>query len=199
MTIPTLFTSRLTLRAFHESDASQAERLTSEEAVARFTFVPRPSPVGGARSWIAGHEQDALARRRYSWAVVREAALVGGVELAFDDVHGWAELGFWLGVPYQRLGYASEAAACALTYAFEADVALRRVQAAVFVENTSSRALLERLGFRCEGVLRALGRPGPHRGGDMAMYAMTREDFVREIARRSPVTRPASLVPRRSS
>ncbi|PYE52724.1 GNAT family N-acetyltransferase [Deinococcus yavapaiensis] len=176
--IPSFSTLRLHLRPFSSEDAHDVYVLASDVSVAKFTFVPHPYPVGAAASWIDGHEEEARSGRQLSWAITRRERLVGCVELAFNDFHGWAEIGFWLGAPHRGRGYATEAAERVLAYAFEKR-GRRRVQAAVFVENEASARVLARLGLRREGTLRAYGRPSSWRSGDSWMYGMTRQDFER--------------------
>ena len=62
-------------------------------------------------------------------------------------------LGYWVGVPYWRRGYAKEAAAAAVGWACRAG--LFRLRASVLADNVASRRLLAGLGFVPEGILRA--------------------------------------------
>jgi RimJ/RimL family protein N-acetyltransferase len=55
-----------------------------------------------------------------------------------------------VGTTQQRRGYAAEAAAALLAWAFEA-FGLHRILAICDCRNVRSVALLERLGLRCEG------------------------------------------------
>lgn len=175
--IPSFSTPRLHVRPFAPEDAPTVEALAGDPVVARYTFVPHPYPSGAATPWILDHAEAARSGRQVSWAITLGGRVVGCVELALNDFHGWAELGFWLGVPFHGRGYATEAAGRVLAYAFE-ERGCRRVQAAVFVGNDASARVLGRLGFRLEGTLRAYGRPGPERSSDSWMYGMTREDFA---------------------
>ena len=74
-------------------------------------------------------------------------------------VHGRGELGYWLLPGYWGRGIASECVGAVLEYAFGA-MALHRVGADVDLDNHASRRLLERLGFRLEGVRRSFERKG---------------------------------------
>jgi len=64
-----------------------------------------------------------------------------------------AELGYVLARPYWRLGYMSEALRPVIEWAL-AQPEFFRVWAVCDVDNTASARLLEKAGFRCEGVLR---------------------------------------------
>lgn len=86
---------------------------------------------------------------------VADGALLGGVTLSNirRGVTQSAAVGYWIGLPYLRRGYASEALAAMLDHAFE-DLELNRVEAACMPSNRASLAVLERAGFRREGLAR---------------------------------------------
>ncbi len=65
-----------------------------------------------------------------------------------------ATVGYWLGEPYTKEGYMREALERVVAYAFS-ELDLSRIEAAILEENTSSRRLLEKTGFRYEGVAQA--------------------------------------------
>ena len=60
-------------------------------------------------------------------------------------------LGYWIGQPFARQGYMYEAIQGMVHFAFER-LDLSRVEAACLPENAASRALLEKCGFKYEGV-----------------------------------------------
>jgi [ribosomal protein S5]-alanine N-acetyltransferase len=66
-----------------------------------------------------------------------------------------AILGYWLGLPFVRKGYMSAAVAASVSYAFE-DLHLHRLEAATMPNNAASIRVLERNGFRREGIARRL-------------------------------------------
>ena len=79
--------------------------------------------------------------------------LVGGLTL--DNVRFGpsqsAILGYWVGCTHARKGYMSEAIRAVIHFAF-ADLTLSRLEAACLASNNPSRRLLERCGFKYEGV-----------------------------------------------
>lgn len=92
-----------------------------------------------------------------AYLVERQAdgVILGGVTLTNirRGVTQSASVGYWIGLPYIRQGYASEALAGMLRHAFE-DLELNRVEAACMPSNGASLAVLERAGFRHEGLAR---------------------------------------------
>lgn len=83
-------------------------------------------------------------------------------------------LGYWTGEDYARQGYMREAIGAVVHYAF-ARLDLSRIEAACLPENAASRGLLERSGFKYEGVaqsyLQINGRWRTH-----VLYACLRTD-----------------------
>jgi len=79
--------------------------------------------------------------------------LVGAITL--DNIRrGPAQsgtLGYWTGEPFARQGYMSEAIRALVHHAFH-QLDLSRIEAACLAENAASRAVLERSGFKYEGV-----------------------------------------------
>ena len=83
-------------------------------------------------------------------------------------------LGYWTGQPFARQGFMRESIAAIVHHAFER-LDLSRIEAACLPENVPSRGLLERSGFKYEGVaqsyLQINGRWRTH-----VLYACLRND-----------------------
>jgi RimJ/RimL family protein N-acetyltransferase len=74
-----------------------------------------------------------------------------------DRWEGRCEIGFWV-LPHARgQGVASRAVGLIARWAFD-DLALIRIQATTDVDNVASQRVLEKNGFRREGLLRSLTR-----------------------------------------
>jgi ribosomal-protein-alanine N-acetyltransferase len=86
-----------------------------------------------------------------------EDQLVGGLTLSNvrRGVTQAAVVGYWLGLPYVRRGYMTEAVRAAAGFAFES-LRLHRLEAATMPHNEASIRVLERNGFRREGYARRL-------------------------------------------
>jgi ribosomal-protein-alanine N-acetyltransferase len=82
--------------------------------------------------------------------------LLGGLTLGLirRGVAQACTLGYWMGRRHAGRGHMTEAVRGAVRFAFS-DLALHRVEAACLPNNEPSRRLLERIGFRHEGVARA--------------------------------------------
>ena len=109
--------------------------------------------------------------------VLEGEELVGGIALRNVVRGAWqnATLGYWIAEAHNGKGYATEAVGLAARFAFD-EARLHRVQAGTLLHNIGSQRVLEKAGFRFEGVsLRYLNITG--RWQDHRMYAITVEDL----------------------
>jgi ribosomal-protein-alanine N-acetyltransferase len=153
---PALTTERLVLRPFGLTDGPEVRRLAGERAIADTTLaIPHPYPDGAAEEWIASHPPRFAEGVEAVFAVTRkpEGDLAGAIGLMISPAHAKAELGYWIGVPFWGLGYATEAGRAVLEYGFRG-LGLHRIQARYLVRNPASGRVLEKLGMRAEGIQR---------------------------------------------
>jgi RimJ/RimL family protein N-acetyltransferase len=145
-----LRTARLTLRPFTLADAPDMQRLASEREVALNTLmIPHPYPEGAAEEWISRPSKP----ENRVFAIDLDGQVIGAIGVHIDDLHQRAEMGYWVGVPYWGNGYATEAAAEMVAYAFDV-LGVNRVFAYHFTRNPSSGRVLQKIGMRREGTLR---------------------------------------------
>lgn len=174
---PELRTKRLLLRPFTLADASDVQRLAGAAEVADTTLnVPYPYADGMAEAWMAGHAEQFLYRTGVIYAITRheEPGVCGCVSLGITSPHSRAELGYWLGVPFWGLGYATEAAAALVDYGFRG-LGLHRITASHFARNPASGRVLQKVGMTREGLLRAhVLKDGAYE--DLVVYGMVRGD-----------------------
>ena len=102
--------------------------------------------------------------------------LIGGLTLGLirRGVAQACTLGYWMGRRHAGKGHMTEAVRGAVRFAFS-DLALHRVEAACLPNNEPSRRLLERVGFRHEGLARAYLRINGA-WADHLLYAMLSTD-----------------------
>ncbi len=122
-------------------------------------------------AWAADH----LSRRNFTnrvyWAsrsaaqgsalplfLIRRAdgALLGALTL--DNIRRGPSqagtAGYWVGARFARMGYMHEALEAVVHYAFT-ELDLSRIEAGCLAENVASRGVLEKVGFKYEGVAQA--------------------------------------------
>jgi 8-oxo-dGTP diphosphatase len=178
---PVLDTARLRIRPLTPDDAEPLERLAGEWEVAKYTArIPHPYPPSAAAEWIAANDDDneiALAIERRS-----DGAFIGCCGYSPDEP-GAVEIGYWIGRPFWRQGYASEAIAALIAYCFD-NPALNRVVATVHPENVASVQLQERLGLVLVGE-RELDMPARGYAITAPLRAITRQQWDARLVTRS--------------
>ncbi len=151
---PTLETERLVLRPFTAADAGAVRELAGDIDVARYTLhIPHPYTLEDAETWIAAQPGALEREQRVTYAVTLGGSVVGAVGLVLALEHERGELGYWIGRPYWGRGFATEAAAAVVDWAFR-ELGLRRVHASHFRDNPPSGRVLQKLGMRHEGTAR---------------------------------------------
>ncbi len=175
-------TERLTLRPPMHGDFRAWSVLRSESADFLIPWEP---------SWSADHLSRKSFTNRVYWAqrainggtamplfLVRRSdeMLLGAITL--DNIRRGPSqagtLGYWIGERHTRQGYMRETIEAVVHHAFT-QMDLSRIEAACLPENTASRGVLEKSGFKYEGVaqsyLQINGRWRTH-----VLYASLRGD-----------------------
>lgn len=154
--LPVLDGTRVRLRGIETSDFGAFYALHSDPRVMRYWSFPAWTAHEQARDYFATACSAHDASRMLCWALAARAddRLIGAVTLCdIDRAQGRASIGYALGHAHWGRGIAREAVSLALAYAFDG-LALRRIEADIDPRNDASRRLVERLGFRQEGLLR---------------------------------------------
>lgn len=143
----------------------------SEDELSRSAFKRR----------MRRYESDLESGNGYPFFVyrVQDNVLVGACNLnnVRRGVLQSADLGYWIGQPFIRKGYARSAVKRVLAYAL-GPLGLHRVEAATRPENEASRALLLSVGFTPEGYARSyLKIHGEWR--DHLRFAVVKDDPIR--------------------
>ena len=177
-----LETERMTLRPPQHSDFRAWTNLRRDSAAFLQPWEP---------TWAEDHLSRKSFTNRVYWArrsvsagtalplfLIRrdDQMLLGAITL--DNIRrGPAQagtLGYWTGQPFARQGYMREAIGAVVHHAFN-KLELSRIEAACLPENAASRGLLEKSGFKYEGVaqsyLQINGRWRTH-----VLYAALRHD-----------------------
>ncbi|MDJ0569139.1 MAG: GNAT family N-acetyltransferase [Pleurocapsa sp. MO_192.B19] len=160
-----LETERLLLRPLSPTDATSIQKLASDRQIADTTIsIPHPYPDGEAERYISKKIAELKIgcsvtfaiglRPRYAIESKLEAKLIGIIEIRdMDREHSVAELSFWLAVAAWGKGYMSEALKPLLNCGFET-LSLNRIYAYHMVRNPASGKVLQKNGFKPEGLLR---------------------------------------------
>jgi len=173
-----LHTARLVLRSFELSDAPAVQELAARFEIADTTLnIPHPYRDGMAEAWILTHRQLRHAGLILNFAITLRTTgeLIGALGLRLETAHNRGELGYWIGVPWWRQGYCTEAAAAALEFGFR-ELGLNRIHAAHLTRNPASGRVMQKIGMRHEGTLRQHVRKWDVYE-DLEKYAILRSEF----------------------
>lgn len=172
-----LFTERLALRRFTLADAVDIKRLAGCRDIAATTLsIPHPYEDGVAEKWIESHQKGFQDGTLVDLAITRRPHkfVMGAVGLAINTEHNHAELGYWVGKPYWKQGYATEAARELVRYGFEV-IGLNRIHSHHFASNPASGCVMRKAGLTHEGTLRQhICKWDEYH--DVQMYGICRED-----------------------
>lgn len=150
-------TPRLLLRAFRHEDVPDFVPLIGDWEVARWLArVPHPYTAADGHGWVELAAQGRNDRAAFNLLAVRtdDGPPLGGIGLQLDrDRPDSAEIGYWVGTPYQRAGYGLEMVTAMLGAGFDL-LGLSLVWATADPDNRPSQSLLLNAGFRQQGQRR---------------------------------------------
>ncbi|MGA8655573.1 MAG: GNAT family N-acetyltransferase [Chthoniobacterales bacterium] len=149
-----LTTERLELRPFTLRDATRVRTLAGDERIYRTTAgTLHPYGPGMAERWIASHQTIFYEERGIVYAIcLKNAELIGAIDLRLSPEGNCAELGFWIGRGYWNRGYCTEAARAMIAYGFGV-LKCDKISARHLVGNLASGRVLEKIGMKRERLL----------------------------------------------
>lgn len=140
------------------------EELSRDNYRRRLRLYARDIRNGQARPWFI---------------FTHEGSLAGGCTLS--QIHyrasRTAKLGYWIGAPFLRRGYAFAAVEAAIAHAF-GTLGLERIEAACMIANAPSRNLLLKAGFEQEGMARGYLNINGRRE-DHYLFGLLKTDYTR--------------------
>ncbi|MCA9959957.1 MAG: GNAT family protein [Chloroflexota bacterium] len=183
---PEIMTPRLRLRRMGPLDAFALFDVLSDDAVARNFGIDTFTDMEQAHQRIRQIDANFRHRRTLRWAVARRDnnLLIGSCGyVSWRPAFHQAAIGYELHRSYWRQGLMSEALTAVINFGLT-QMQLHRLEALVLPENTPSRALLTKLGFQQEGLLREYGfwRGEFH---DLYIYALLKQDWLAGYGRLS--------------
>lgn len=141
-------TKRCIIRETTEEDADSFYRIYAEPEITAYMedlYADREAEL----AYIREYREKVYGFYGYGmWTVLtKDGTVIGRAGISWREGYAMPELGFVIGVPWQRQGYAYEVCSAILGYA-AAELGLTQVQALVMTGNERSSALCRKLGFR---------------------------------------------------
>ena len=176
---PVLETPRLWIRPLDKFDASAIQRAAGAREIAdTMISIPHPYPANEAKRYVARQQAERGAGRSVTFTIEHKAerCFYGLVEVRnIDHEHSIGELSFWLMVEAWGQGYMSEVVQAVVRYGFES-LSLNRLYAYHMLRNPVSERVLEKNGFKQEGLLRQRVRKWGQ-FEDVALWAILRQEW----------------------
>ena len=176
-----LETNRLILRKFVIEDAkAMYENWASEDEVTKFLTWPTHSSIEDTKivlnNWISSYEKLDF----YNWAIeIKESGQVIGnisVPRKNDNIF-CCEIGYCLSSDYWGKGYMPEAMKAVMDLLFM-KVNYNRIECFHKVENTNSGRVMEKVGMKCEGLLRDRGLKNDGTVCDSKIWSILKREYL---------------------
>jgi ribosomal-protein-alanine N-acetyltransferase len=175
-TFPELETDRLLLREILPSDAPAILRIFSDDRVTRYYDLTTYTALSQAEELVDFFDESFELERAIRWGIERKAdgVLLGTCGYIWLRPYR-GEISYELHSDYWRQGYMSEAVDAILDFGYT-ELGLNRIEAPVLLDNIASSAMLTRLGFTQEGVLRQYDyfKGAFH---DMRLFSLLKEEY----------------------
>lgn len=143
-----LATERCIVRETIVEDADSFYRIYAEPEITKYMenlYTDRDEEI----AYIRDYREKVYGFYGYGmWTVLtKEGTVIGRAGISWREGFDMPELGFVIGLPWQRQGYAYEVCSAVLTYARE-ELGFEQVQALVMEGNDISKNLCRKLGFQ---------------------------------------------------
>ena len=142
------------LRPYKKGDEKSLTLNINNKKIYRNTLhIPYPYTVKDAKKWVSDNLKEAKNKKFKSinFVIDINGEVAGGI--GFDSIQEHkAEIGYWLGEKYHGQGIMTQAAKLVTKFGFE-KLKLKRIYAFVFLWNKPSARVLEKNGFKLEGIL----------------------------------------------
>jgi len=153
---PTIETERLLLREVDFADNDDLFDILSDPAVAEYDYFYPVETKEKALSFIERYQRELESNEEITWGIILKEShkLIGTCCLGgFDKGARRAEIGYAVAKAQWGKGYATEAAMKVIAYGFNT-IRLNRIEATITPGNNSSIRVMEKLGFKIEGLVR---------------------------------------------
>jgi ribosomal-protein-alanine N-acetyltransferase len=151
-----------------------------DAVIVRWTGVPANQTEDAALAWTVRIEEGRRAGRMLALAIADapSGVVLGSCDIRRPDTDDSAlgEVGYLLSERARGRGVATRAMGLLIDWSFR-ELGMERVQALVHPDNPPSAAVLDRLGFKREGLLRRY-RAGDDGREDRVLYAVLPGELV---------------------
>jgi|GEM_PF-1099991 len=138
----------ITLIEIHEGHVPSVQQHASHPDIGRMSMVPSPYPADGAAAWFHDVQRRRTEGTCSVFAVMLDEAFCGVVSV--NDIRPdrrFANIDYWIAVPFQGRGLATEAVGLALAHASSV-LKMQAFLSVCLATNLASARVLLKSGFR---------------------------------------------------
>lgn len=165
---PQLYTQRLKLRKLQVEDIPSLIKYANNKKVSDYILnIPYPYQEFDAVFRISYVHNGFKTKARYIFSIIVKETdeFIGEISLHLDKQKPVAELGYWIGEPFWKNGFVTEAIQTILQFGFE-KLNLELIFATCDKENIGSVRVLEKNGMQRKGS-----------GGSILQYVIRQEEY----------------------
>ena len=144
-------TKRLTLRPIQFGDEAEIHQYAGDKGITMMYYLPHET-VDETADFVkmCVTEWNSADQKDFEFAILYEGRIIGGcnADLSHSQDRSYATLGWIIRKDCRKRGFASEAAAALLTYAF-ANLGVEKVYAQCDINNPASLRVMKRIGMKC--------------------------------------------------
>ncbi|MBL8582376.1 MAG: GNAT family N-acetyltransferase [Rhizobiaceae bacterium] len=171
---PILVTERLVMRPPHDDDLPDLVALANNRRIAdMLARMPHPYGEKEGRAFLMHTRDDRAGEVVYALTLAESGGFIGCAGL--HRTERGLEIGYWIGEPYWKCGFATEAAHALVDLAFRAS-SVGALLASCRVVNPASRRVIQKCGFQYagQGLLNSLA------AGNVAVerYRLDRKTWI---------------------
>lgn len=143
------------LRPVRGSDADILFPMIHRRPVTDTILWDGPTDLTSYRNGLSGKEAATAKGEEHMFTILVNGEPAGTCNFRPEDDNDFrADLGLWIGEPYQGLGLGTFAVKELVKYGFQMPK-IQKIEAGIFVGNTPSRRIFEKNKFKLEGTIRA--------------------------------------------
>lgn len=153
---PQLETERLVLREVVDGDVDDLYEILGDPEVAKFDYFYPVNSIEEVKKIIERYKTELVVKEEITWGIALKESnrLIGTCCLgSFNEGARRAEIGYDVAQAHWGKGYATEALAAVVKYAFM-EMDLNRIEATITPGNDASIKVLRKLNFVNEGIMR---------------------------------------------
>lgn len=183
----TLETDRLVLHKTEEKDLKTLWRILLNEEVSRYYLVAKIKKTWEEEKiWQYKKLANAGNDDIFTWTIEIKSTneVIGQISfLETDKEKNIYDLGWFIDVPYQKKGYAYEAAKTAIKYMF-LEVEIERLETCICKKNPNSFHLAEKLGFKRQNSTKMIKYTFLDHNEECMCYILEKNTFLKECFRK---------------